>query len=77
MVAAGQTSLAIYVIHLQVINLVSAIIALLGMPQRVNLPTAALLFAAVTAVTLKLTDLLALPRVAPACRWLGVRPASA
>ena len=74
---AGGNSLAIYVIHLQVINLFVSAAGALGLAQRVGLLGAAALLAAVAACTLTLTGLLGLPRVAPACRWLGVRPASA
>jgi uncharacterized membrane protein len=73
---AGKASLAVYVIHLQLVNLFWGGARMLNLPQKTGLPATIAIFLAITALTVKLTGLLALPRVAPACRWLGVHPAS-
>ena len=74
---AGRSSLAIYVIHLQLINLLVWSAKMLGIPLKTGVPGMVAIFLGIAALSLTLAGLLGLLRGAPPYRWLRECRASA
>jgi len=74
---AGRNSLAVYVIHLLLIDWLSQLARLMGWEAKAGVLGMATLFLAIATLSLKLTGWLGLLQGALPYRWLGARRASA